>query len=392
MSKLESYVATTTEVDIVEVAVKEILAQIPLEKLKKNTLGIIACHYEFGFSGVLEGIAEALPFDTVGTISSAQGSIDNADSFVLAVTVLTSDEVEFATALSAPLENDTREVVGAAYNEVAGKLGSDPDLILIHGPFMLQNNGDDYLAELNEISHNTPLFGTLAVDDTPDFKYCYCIYNGQTYGDRLVLSLLKGVEPKFYSANISTSRIVGEPALITASEGAMLSEVNDRPIAEYLAELGLATLAENGYAMSSMPFILDYGDGTPPISRIFIMLTPDGNVILNGSVPVGATFVLAGSDKEDVLKTTCASVDEVLADPDFSTEKGPSVVLIYSCVGRFMTLGADNLAEIEQVKEHIGTQVPFAMAYSGGEYCPTEVTESGAVNRFHNNALVMCAL
>jgi hypothetical protein len=30
------------------------------------------------------------------------------------------------------------------------------------------------------------------------------------------------------------------------------------------------------------------------------------------------------------------------------------------------------------------------MAYSGGETCPTQVSDDKAINRFHNNAFVAC--
>lgn len=392
MRTLQAFTAITNEVDDADDAVKALLSQIPLNKLKAHTLGIIACHYEFALSGVLKRVAEALPFKTVGTISSAQGTTQGAGSFELTVTVLTSDVVEFVSQLSEPLVGNTREVVKETYDAAAKGLGARPDLMFIHGPFMLQNNGDDYLAELDEISHKAPLFGTLAVDDTLDFRYCYSIYQGETHTNRLVLTLIKGVRPTFFSAHLAPGKVTGDPAVITESEGALLSRVNDRPVVEYLADKGLATLVENSYAMASTPFILDYGDGTPPISRIFIQLTPNGKVILNGSVPVGAEFVLGRFNKEDAIETTRTVLSDVLANEAFSLDDGPSLMLAYSCISRSMALGSDFLAELEEVRRTIGAQTTFMMAYSGGEYCPTELSAQGAVNRFHNNALIICLL
>jgi hypothetical protein len=42
------------------------------------------------------------------------------------------------------------------------------------------------------------------------------------------------------------------------------------------------------------------------------------------------------------------------------------------------------------VTEKTGGRLPFLMAYSGGEICPTRVSEEKAINRFHNNAYVAC--
>jgi hypothetical protein len=379
-------------VDDSEQAVSEIVEQIPLDSLKAHSLGIVVCHYEFALSGVLAAICDALPFTIVGTITSAQASQGTLGSFELIITVLTSDEVKFSTALSESLSQEPVSEVEATYHQATNVAGTNekPDLILIHGPFIPQNSGDDYLQKLNQVSQNAPVFGTLAVDDTEDFRYCFSIYNGKHYNDRMALTLIWGVEPRFYSANISPNKIVGDPVLITESSGSFLAAVNERPIAEYLADLGLAQAAENGYAMSSMPFLLDYGDGTPPISRVFIALLPDGKVILNGSAPEGLELSVGAFDKEDALETTHLAVDDALAQLDDKPKH--SLMLAYSCIARSMALGAEFLLELEQTQEQIGSRVPFVMAYSGGEYCPTNIKDDVSTNRFHNNALIICTI
>ena len=42
------------------------------------------------------------------------------------------------------------------------------------------------------------------------------------------------------------------------------------------------------------------------------------------------------------------------------------------------------------IVEKVAGKIPFLMAYSGGEMCPTQHTGGNAVNRFHNNAFVAC--
>jgi hypothetical protein len=66
-----------------------------------------------------------------------------------------------------------------------------------------------------------------------------------------------------------------------------------------------------------------------------------------------------------------------------------------------MSLGSDQFAETGLVKQETAGKIPFMMAYSGGEICPTRITknqgengeDSGsvtAINRFHNNTFVLC--
>jgi hypothetical protein len=412
MAAFDSYVVSTSEIDDIEQAVEEITSQLPLNDLKASTLGIIACHYEFTLTGAVEAICEALPFTVVGTITSAQATKGVFGSLELVLTVLSSDTVTFSAALSEPLSVDSDAAIDAAidatYAQAAAAGGMDcdlnatrsnangsdanttinPDLIFIHAPFMPTNSADDYLARINMISNNTPLFGTLAVDDTADFKYCYLIYDGKTYNDRMALTLIKGVAPRFYCANVSPNQIIGNSVVVTKSAGQLLIGVNDRPVFDYLNDLGLVKAAKQSYAMSSLPFMLDYGDGTPLISRVLVTMIPDGSVILTGSAPEGTQISISAFDKDEVLSTTALAIDDALLD--VKSKPAPSFMLVYSCISRSMALGVERFIELEQVQSQVGDTLPLMMAYSGGEFCPLGSKDSVMTNRFHNNTLVVC--
>jgi hypothetical protein len=231
-----------------------------------------------------------------------------------------------------------------------------------------------------------PCFGTLAVDDTADFRNCFLLFNGQNCRDRMGLVLVYGdVSPKFFIATLSQGKILDKAALVTKSAGHILMEVNDAPVAEFFEDLGLTKASETAYAMTSLPFMLDYGDGTPPVSKVFIGLTPEKHAVCAGAMPEGATLHLGVFDKEDVLYTTGEAADKALADV-----KDASGLLIYSCISRNMSMGSDLLAELDLIRDKVAGKLPFMMAYSGGEICPTQVSDSKAINRFHNNAFVAC--
>jgi hypothetical protein len=263
-----------------------------------------------------------------------------------------------------------------------------PALILTFAPFILQNSGDEYVNVISEVSGGVPCFGTLAVDDTLDFANSFMLADGEHYRDRMAMVLIYGdIHPKFYIANISENRILEKSAVVTKSAGPVLMEVNERPVIEYFEDMGLVKASETQYAMSSLPFLLDYNDGTPKVSKIFVMLTPEKYAICAGAMPQGSTMYMATTDKDDVLLTTSKTVDLLLRDIE-----GHSGLLIYSCVGRGMTLGAEQFKEIELVKQKVGSTLPFMMAFSGGEICPTQVSAEKAINRFHNNAFIACLL
>ena len=392
--KVKTLTAQTAEVDDVKAAVGQILSQLGQDSFLKNTIGIVACHYEFVHSGVLKGISEALPFDVVGTISSGQSVVEGYGSILFSIMVLTSDEVEFVKVLTPSLMEEPGRVIAESYKAAAAR-PEKPALLLAFAPFMLQNSGDEYVNVLSQVSSGVPCFGTLAVDDTLDFANCFMLSDGEHYRDRMAMILIYGdIHPKFYIANISLDRVLEKSAVVTKSAGHVLMEVNGRPLSDFFEDLGLTKASETQYAMSNLPFLLDYNDGTPMVSKILVTLTPEKHAVCAGAMPEGSTLHIASSDKDDVLLTTSEALDLLLSDVNNNT----GGLLIYSCVSRAMTFGADLLKEIELIRQKIGAGVqpplnlPFLAAFSGGEICPTWVSDEKAINRFHNNAFIACLL
>ena len=384
---IKTLVAQTEEIDDIQAAIIEIKKQLNLEEnLKKNSVGIIACHYEFVLSKMVKALCEALPFDVVGTITTAQAVNDQSGTLLFTMMVLTSDTEEFVTTLTPSLSKEPGRVIEEAYIESAKIKGDErPALILAYAPFMLANSGDEYVNVITKASGGVPCFGTLSVDDTLEFSNCFSIYNGEDYRDSMAMVLIYGdISPRFYIATISQEKIVGKPAKVTKSSGHILMEVNDRPVVDYFSDLGLTKASETQYAMSSLPFMLDYEDNTPSVSKVFIGLTPEKYAICAGAMPEGSTLYIGVFDKQDVLLTTGNAIESMKKEM-----QNASGLLIYSCISRNMSMGANLLDELDLVKDNAGG-LPFMMAYSGGEICPTQVSETRAVNRFHNNAFVAC--
>ena len=385
---IKTMTAWTAEADDTQAAVKEIRAMLDVDNaLLTNTVGIIACHYEFVNSGVVKAVCEALPFDVVGTISSAQSVADQADILLLTVMVITSDDTTFVTALTPSLLTEPGRVIAEAYKAATAAAGADkPALMLTYAPFMPTNSGDDYVNVITAVSGGVPCFGTLAIDDTDDFSNTFMIHNGDHYSDRMAFILMYGnISPRFFVVSISLDKLIDKSAVVTKSAGHVLMEVNERPVTEYFDSLGLTEASETQYALTSLPFMLDYNDGTPMVSKIFIMMTPEGYAICAGAMPEGSTFYIASVDKDDIMQTTESAINQIL-----QAKAGAAGLLVYSCIGRSMTLGSEQFLEMEKLNQKLEGTLPFLMAYSGGEICPTQVSENRAVNRFHNDAFIAC--
>jgi hypothetical protein len=382
---IRTFTAFTENIDDPAAAAAEIREQLQKgQGFLKNTVGIIACHYEFVLSGAAKAVCARLPFEVAGTISSVQATNEAQGALILTLMVLTSDDVGFKTACTASLKGEPGRAIAEAYTKAAG--GEKPALIFAFAPFMVENSGDEYVRVISEASGGVPCFGTLAVDHTPDFRECYMLFNGEHYRDKMALILVYGdIRPQFYLASISREKLLDKPALVTSSEGHILKEVNGRPVVEYFEGMGLTKATETSYAMTSLPFMLDYGDGTPPVSKVFIGLNEQKYAICAGAMPKGSTLYIGVFDKEDVIFTSRGIIERALGEMDH-----PSVILGYSCISRSITLGSDTLGEVDVVRKKIAGRVPFFMAYSGGEMCPTQINPSAAINRFHNNTFILC--
>ena len=165
---IRALTACTENIDDPEAAAAEIKTQLAKgEGLLKNSVGIIACHYEFVLSGTVKALCEGLPFEVAGTISSAQGVYDAAGkaqgTLFLTLLVLTSNDVSFKTGITDSLKSEPGKQIEECYRSLSA--GRRPSLIFAFAPFMVENSGDEYVNVLSRVSEWVPCFGTLAVDD-----------------------------------------------------------------------------------------------------------------------------------------------------------------------------------------------------------------------------------
>ncbi|MCL2016196.1 MAG: FIST C-terminal domain-containing protein [Defluviitaleaceae bacterium] len=393
---IKTLIACTADMDDSQTAVDEILQQLDLQtSLLANSVAIISCHHEFVISGIAQAVAVALPFDVAGLITCPLSTGEHKDTLLLTLMVLTSDQLNFATVLTDSLEEgDLPAAIGNPYNAAVSNFAAKnsnakPALIFAFAPFIKMNSGDDYVNIISECSSGVPCFGSLAVDDSPTFENCFVIHNGEYYSDRMTLILVYGdIAPKFYIAHSLEKNVLDKSAVVTKSAGHLVTELNGKPVLDFLEEAGLSSIAENPWAMMTLPFVLDYNDGTPTVSKTIVTITSDGSAVCAGAVPEGSTLTFAPSTKETVLESTSQVVEEIFAE----ITANPSIagMLIFSCVGRCLTLGADQYLEMDIVSSKLIHKVPYLMLYSGGEICPTLFSNKKVANRFHNHTFIAC--
>ncbi|MDL2258757.1 FIST C-terminal domain-containing protein [Eubacteriales bacterium OttesenSCG-928-K08] len=376
--------AHTYEIDDADVALKELLEQLNMENnLLKNSIGLLTCYAEFCDNELLELLSNALPFDFMGATTLANATGNEIGQMMLTLSVLTSDTLNFSAAFSEPLESDKiKDQLKVAYDSASAKLSGKPSAMLTTIPLFYDKANDDVVNILNDISGGIPIFGTIAVDHMPDYSLTRSIFNAQLSRNAICLLLIEGdFEPTFFMASVNNDKIFKQRDIITSSADNQLYEVNNMDVLSYIQSLGLA---KDGVieGVNSIPFMIDFNDGTPPVARAIFALTPEGHAICGGAMPEWATLSIASIDDDDVVSTAKDIVHQAL-----STGKRNGMIL-FSCIARNIALGLNQLSEIEAIQEEINGQLPFMMAYSGGEICPMYDNDGKIYNRFHNDTIV----
>ncbi len=383
---IEMRTAFTLEIDDEEDAVAEILDQLQLEQgLRANTVGIINCFSDAVDTGVMQAVSRSLPFDTVGFTSSGMASGHQTATIMLTVSVLTSDDVCFATVGTESLMEEQITPVSKAYQEGLEKLNVDKaDLILAYAPMIHHVGGELLLQTLDQVCQGTPVFGSIAADHTELHDTCKIFCNGVASDTSMCFILMSGaVQPHFIVETLPDEKVQKQKAIITKSDNNIIYEVNDMPFLEYMKTLGLSE-GEGIEGAASIPIIVDYKDGTRPVARVIFTILEGGGAVCGGAMPENATLAIGSLDYEDILSTARIKVAEIAA------LKGYGGALLYPCLARAFVLGAEMEAELDIIRDALDGVIPYQAAYSGGEMCPLYLSGGGTVNRFHNFTFTAC--
>lgn len=385
---IELLTAFTSEIDDVDQAVSEVCGQINVDCLRQHSIGIISCYHEFYETGVVQGIDAQFSFDVVGMNCKACMTNGAGGQLTLVFLVLTSDEVCFKTGLTAPLTKDVAlsDAFGDAGKQIKPLTEQQASFMFVAGPMVPTYNGDDILREVGNVFGPIPVFGGLAIEEGQDGFFSKLYYGGVEYADRAVLVVAYGGElPVFLTEGVRKEYILNQRAVVTKSAQNIIMELNGMTACEYLASIGLMdeALASGGY---SMPMLMDYQEGVHPTVRSILGLLPEGYIVCGGDMPVGTTIAFAVSGVEDILQSAEALSEEVL-----EVANGKAV-LVFSCFGRFSTLGIEPDLEMDKLAEKFAGKISFTVVYSGGEFCPVRDADGKYENRYHNYSLAACIL
>lgn len=381
----------TFEIDEPDLALAELKAQLD-EKLalQKNTVAILQCDPDYIESGLVARLCDAFGFPVVGGTSVGQATNGAFGDLMLTLLVLTSDDVEFLPAHTAGLADDLYGATRRACHAAAAGRADTPALILAFPPIIEAYAGDSYVEAFERLYGKTPVFGSLAVEDAiTDYSRCATVCGCEVLTEEMTFVLVYGaVAPRFFVATVPRESTLVEKGVITKAKENVVYEINGMRAIDYFERVGLAQGGKLRPGIDFVPFLVTLETGEAgarrPFVRGLIRFEADGAAVCRGTMYEGATFTIGSNSGADVINATMETVEQIGTQPDVSA------ALLFSCIVRRMTLGADPQLELAKVREALPQNLPFMLAYSGGEIAPTAMEASCAVNRFHNYSFIGC--
>jgi hypothetical protein len=321
---------------------------------------------------------------------SAEGTIDghNADesTFSVVLTAISSDELRWHNGIARGLEDDSRAVGKRVAQDLVPHLSADtiglfffPDGNSDFGVAM--GNLDDLFAGLEENlpgGRFLPLWGGGANNsfnmEGPTYQYCddEVISGGVSY------AMLSGKAQAGWTISHSCIPIGGE-RMVTRSKGNVIYEIDGKPavevLKEYLPEQALAddrdwmryaiSLALCFKAPSYMKDEEFVVRGVPAVKMA------DGSITVQTEVKEGTSIWFSSRDKEKIttgFDRMAAQIKEQLGG-----EK-PKLVFQFECAtrGKMMFREQEKLKILEQFRQSVGPDAPWAGFYTAGEIGPVE--------------------
>jgi hypothetical protein len=373
--------------DSPERAIHDILKQLDMENnLLKNSVALLFCRSQFIEMGVMEEVCKNLPFDVLGCTSMYFAVPEQAGELMLTVTVLTSDDTEFATGFCEPLSpGNVDTCINAVYQKTASALGGTPDFMFAFPPTMMNPTIDMMSAALDRASGGLPVFGAVALDSDVYIRNPQTIYKGAAYSNRLGLLLFKGpVKPQFFFLPFPEKSTLAQDAVITGADGSHLISINNKSAVSFLQEVGLMQEGKNDYTQA-IPLVIEDSDGGNPEVVVVQNITSEETLMCSRRVPVGGILNIGAITADHVLESARTLVQ------DIKEQEVGTGLFIVSCFLRSIVLGEGAVAEVKLIQQELaGFQNTYLYLNSGGELCPRYRSSGDTENQALQYAIVAC--
>jgi hypothetical protein len=254
-------------------------------------------------------------------MSSALGYREDSVALVL----FGSDSIEFASGIGRDVSKNIPSACRAAVESAAAK--SDlPTAICITLPQSMTTSAQQIVDSLRkELGSNVPVVGGTAGDGyrmVATRQFC----GREVCSDSVPVLLLSG--PLVYSVAVESGwEPVGEPGLVTRSEGTVLHEIDGRPALEFYRRF----LGETANPSPDCPLaMLDENGKVECLRATLGTIDADtGAITYLAEIPEGKMVRITVADRGNILDGCRASIKKAFAG--YPHGKKPDAALFFSC-------------------------------------------------------------
>jgi hypothetical protein len=190
-----------------------------------------------------------------------------------------------------------------------------------------------------------------------------------------------------YSVAVASGwKPMGEPGLVTRSEGSLVHEIDGRPAIDFYRQ-HLGAQATPG-PENPLAVLDDLGAVACLRASADPQVRENGAINYLGDVRNGAMVQITIADRAAILEGCRESISKAFAD--YPHGKTPAVALLFSCAARKVLLGTRTGEEFGIVESVIGSEIPVCGFYGYGEIGPLDTKDPES--KYHNETFVSLIL
>ena len=365
---------------------REAAAEAAAPGTPKLAVVFASCEYEL--EQLLAGIREVLgDAPLIGCSTAGEIATTGPGDASVVVAAMGGDGLEVAT--GAGLDASTRlresgEEAAACISEVNGPHRT----LLVLSDGLSGDQQEIVRGAYAVVGAGVPLVGGCAGDDL-EMRKTFQLHDDQVLSDSVVAAAIASDAPLGIGVRHGWRR-VGDPMLVTKSEGNRVEEIDGRPALDvYFERLEVPEPARRDPAefrafASTHPLGLASRSEERHVRFINGADFDQGALVCIAEVPQGGLVWMMEGDAASVLQATNGACDDALASLDGHLPLG---LLAFDCIARRGVLGSEGIKdEIGRIAEK-GGDAPVAGFYTYGEIARTH-----GISGFHNQTLVVLAV
>ncbi len=211
---------------------------------------------------------------------------------------------------------------------------------------------------LSRVREDVKIFGGGAFSNDVNVDEACVFSKDGGYQDKGIVFILMGGEDLHISSSyVSGWKPLGSFLDVTAAEGSILKELNNRPAYEtYYKYLGIKN--DENFFSNTLEFPFFYRDKGIDIMRAPTASTPEGYLVMTSNMDQNSRARMAYGDPATILESTWEEAEKLVSF-------APECIFVFSCAGRRTFWGNDKVGSETEAYQKVA---PTSGFYTSSEF------------------------